>query len=107
MYVLVDDISKCTWILFLEHKDELFHILISFVKIWKENDSSIVHVRSDISGEFVNHSFLTYCEKYGIKHEFSCISTPQQKGMLKEKNKTLQEMAWQWLMNILFHNICG
>jgi len=40
----------------------------------------ILKVRSDHGGEIENELFETFCEKYGIVHEFSSRRTPQQNG---------------------------
>ena len=62
-------------------------------RVKKEKNFSILRIRSDKGGEFINHSFITYCEENRIKHELSCPRTPQQNGVVKRKNRTLQEMA--------------
>jgi len=78
----------------LEHKDEAFSRFHVFRKrVEKEKDFPILRIRSDRDGEFINHSFITYCEENGIKHKLSCPITPQQNGVVKRKNRTLQEMA--------------
>ena len=43
--------------------------------------------------EFENALFESFCMKNGIEHEFSTPKTPQQNGVVKRKNRTLQEMA--------------
>ena len=53
----------------------------------------ILRIRSYRGGEFINHSFITYCEENEIKHELSCSKTPQQNRVVERKNRTLQEMA--------------
>jgi len=53
----------------------------------------ILKIRSDHGGKFENEPFGTFCEKYGIVHEFSFPRTPQQNGVVERKNRTLQEMA--------------
>jgi len=53
----------------------------------------ILKVRIDHGGEFENEPFETFCEKYGIIHEFSSPRTLQQNGVVERKNRTLQEMA--------------
>jgi len=53
----------------------------------------ILKIGSDHGGEFENESFETFCEKFGIVHEFSSPRTPQQNGVVERKNRTLQEMA--------------
>ena len=52
---------------FLEHKDEAFSNLHVFRKrVEKEKDFLILRIRSDKDGEFINHSFITYCEENRI-----------------------------------------
>ena len=92
--VLVDDFSRFTWIFFLEHKDQTFLLFNIFQKrVEKEKEFSILRIRSDRGGEFVNQLFMTYCDENGIKHEKSCLRTPQQNGVVERKNRTLQEMS--------------
>ena len=52
-----------------------------------------MRIRSGRGGEFINHSFITYCEEYEIKHEFSYPKTPQQNGVVERKNRTFQKMS--------------
>ena len=44
-------------------------------------------------------NFESFCEKNGIKKEFSASKTPQQNGMVKRKNQVIQEMARVMLLN--------
>jgi len=90
-FVIVDDFSRYTWVLFLKHKDEAFEIFCSLVQ--NEKESNIIFVRSDHGGEFENLSFKTCFDKKGISHNFSCARIPQQNGVVERKNRTLQEMA--------------
>ena len=93
-FVLVDDFSHFTWVFFLVHKNQAFSHFQAFKKrVEKEKDSSILRIRSDRGGEFNNQPFTTFCEEHGIKHELSCLRTPQQNGVVERKNCTLQEMA--------------
>ena len=93
-FVIVDDYSRFTWVLFLKNKDDSFEMFKVFCKrIQNEKESNIVAVRSDHGGEFENHLFKTFFEKHGISHNFSCPRTPQQNGVVERKNRTLQEMA--------------
>ena len=92
--ILVDDFSHFTWIFFLEHKDQTFsHFEIFRKRVEKEKGFSALRIRIDGGDEFINQSFITYCEENGIKHELSCPRTPQQNGVVERKNHTLQEMA--------------
>ena len=49
--------------------------------------------RSDHGGEFENDSFHLFCEENEILHNFSIARTPQQNGVAKRKDRSLQEMA--------------
>ena len=53
----------------------------------------IVLVRSDNGRECDQLGFQSFCEKYGISHNFSTPGTPQQNSVVDWKNRTLEEMA--------------
>ena len=94
IFVLVNDFSRFTWVFFLEHKDDAFSCFNVFrKKVEKDKDFLILRIRSDRGGEFINHSFITYCEENGIKCELSYLRTPQQNGIIERKNRTLQEIV--------------
>jgi transposase InsO family protein len=52
-----------------------------------------MRICSDHGNEFENAWFEEYCDSYGIQQEFSSPITPQQNGVVEQKNKVLQEMA--------------
>jgi len=58
-----------------------------------EKSSKIVSIQSDHGGEFQNERFEHFCEKHGIKHNFSAPRTPQQNGVVERKNRSLEELA--------------
>jgi len=93
-FVIVDDYSRYTWVLFLAHKDEAH---ISFVKFCKrvqnEKGFTIVNIRSDRGREFDNKDIELFCDENGFGHNFSAPRTPQQNGVVERKNRSLQEMA--------------
>jgi len=62
-------------------------------RVKKGKKNLIFSIKSDRGGEFINHSFITYCEEHGIKHELSCPRTSLQYRVVKRKNCTLQEMV--------------
>ena len=59
----------------------------------------IVKIRSDHGKEFENTRFESFCEKNGIKKEFSAPKTLQQNGVVEKKNRVIQEMARVMLLN--------
>ena len=92
--MIVDDFSRYTWVLFLAHKNDVFHDFSKLCrKIQNEKGFTISCIRSDHGREFENVEFKSFCDKQGIEHTFSAPRTPQQNGVVERKNRTLQEMA--------------
>nr|CAN62159.1 hypothetical protein VITISV_041771 [Vitis vinifera] len=93
-FVIVDEFSRYTWVLFLSQKNEAFYGFSKFCnKVQNEKGFTITCIRSDHGREFENINFEDYCNEHGINHNFSTPRTPQQNGVVERKNKTLQEMA--------------
>ena len=93
-YVIVDDFSKYTWVLFLSQKNEAFYEFSKFCnKAQNKKGFTITCIRSDHEREFENIDFEEYCNEHGINHNFSAPRTPQQNRVVERKNRTLQEIA--------------
>ncbi|KAH9723261.1 Integrase catalytic domain-containing protein [Citrus sinensis] len=93
-FVIVDDYSRYTWALFLANKDDAIDAFRIFFKmVQNEKGYSITCIKSDHGGEFENHAFENFCNDLGIEHQFSSPRTPQQNGVVKRKNRSIQEMA--------------
>jgi transposase InsO family protein len=76
--------------LFLGDKSETPEIFKTFVRrAQREYNSSIVKIQSDNGFEFKNINIEDWCDKEGVKHEFSVTYTPQQNRVVERKNKTL------------------
>ncbi|GJR27651.1 ribonuclease H-like domain-containing protein [Tanacetum coccineum] len=75
-------------------KDETSGILKSFIT-GVENliDQRVKVIRCDNETEFKNKEMNQFCERKGIKREFSVARTPQQNGVADRKNRTLIEAA--------------
>ncbi|GJR69537.1 ribonuclease H-like domain-containing protein [Tanacetum coccineum] len=56
-------------------------------------DQKVKVIRCDNGTEFKNKEMNQFCERKGIKREFSVARTPQQNGVAKRKNRTLIEAA--------------
>ena len=54
---------------------------------------SLVCPRSDHGKEFKNLSFINFCNEHGVDHNFSVLRTPQQNGMIEQKNRILEDMT--------------
>ncbi|KAH9743821.1 hypothetical protein KPL70_003436 [Citrus sinensis] len=93
-FVIVDDYSRYTWVLFLANKDDAIDAFqIFYKKVQNEKGYSIACIRSDHGGEFENHAFENFCNDFGIEHQFSSPRTPQQNGVVERKNRSIQEIA--------------
>ncbi|KAH9762390.1 hypothetical protein KPL70_000794 [Citrus sinensis] len=93
-FVIVDDYSRYTWVLFLANKDDAIDAFRIFCKkVQNEKGYSITCIRSDHGGEFENHAFENFCNDFGIEHQFSSPRTLQQNGVVERKNRSIQEMA--------------
>jgi len=73
--VIVNDYSRFTWTLLLATKNDMFHAFKRLAKILE------------------NEKFEHFCEKDGIKHNFSAPRTPQQNGVAERNNISLEELA--------------
>ncbi|GKC81821.1 putative reverse transcriptase, RNA-dependent DNA polymerase [Tanacetum coccineum] len=92
--VVTDDYSKFTWVLFLASKDETSGILKSFItEIENLVDKKVKIIICDNGTEFKKRVMSEFCEKKGIKKEFSVARTPQQNGVTGRRNRTLIEAA--------------
>ena len=74
--VIVDDFSRYTWVEFLREKSEACEKMEVLCKrLQNEKGVSIVKIRSDYGKEFENTRFDSFCERNGIKKEFSAPKT--------------------------------
>ncbi|GJS78125.1 putative ribonuclease H-like domain-containing protein [Tanacetum coccineum] len=91
---VTDDYSRFTWVIFLASKDETSDILKSFItEIENLVNKKVKIIRCDNGTEFKNRAMSDFCEKKGIKREFSIARTPQQNGVAERRNMTLIEAA--------------
>ncbi|GJR00998.1 retrovirus-related pol polyprotein from transposon TNT 1-94 [Tanacetum coccineum] len=93
--VIVNDYSRYTWTRFLKDKIEAFNQFEIFSrKIQNQLGFLIVSIRTDHGREFDNEvQFGEFCNANGITHNFSALRTPQSNGVVKRKNRTLQEIS--------------
>jgi hypothetical protein len=93
-FVIIDDYSRYTWVLFLAHKKEAHKAFVKHCRrIQNEKGYTINNVRSDRGREFDNQDIELYCDQNGFGHNFSAPRTPQQNGVVERKNRSLQEMS--------------
>ncbi|GJW60334.1 putative ribonuclease H-like domain-containing protein [Tanacetum coccineum] len=101
--VVTDDYSRFTWVFFLASKDETSSILKSFItQIENLVDKKVKIIIYDNGTEFKNRVMSEFCEKKGIKREFSIARTPQQNGVAERRNRTLIEAARTMLATLSY-----
>ncbi|GKF16751.1 putative ribonuclease H-like domain-containing protein, partial [Tanacetum coccineum] len=89
-----------SWVFFLATKDETSGILKSFItRVENLIDQKVKVIRCDNGTEFKNKEINQFCERKGIKREFSVARTPQQNGAAERKNRTLIEAARTMLVD--------
>ncbi|BBG95385.1 RmlC-like cupins superfamily protein [Prunus dulcis] len=88
---IVDDYSRCTWVYLMHHKSDARQKLTTFINLVETQFSSHVKiVRSDNGPEFLMTQFFS---DKGILHHTSCVSTPQQNGVVERKHRHLLNVA--------------
>ncbi|GJV81924.1 putative ribonuclease H-like domain-containing protein [Tanacetum coccineum] len=98
--VITDDYSRFIWVFFLASKDETSGILKNFItEIENLVDKKVKIIRCDNGTEFKNRVMNEFCEKKGIKREFSVVRTPQQNSVAKRRNRTLIEATRTMLVD--------
>jgi hypothetical protein len=92
--LIIDDYSRLTWVAFLKEKSEALEKFKVF-KALTENQTGkrLKAVRSDRGGEFSSGNFKEFCDKHGIKREYTIPKTPQQNGVVERQNRSVQQMA--------------
>ena len=79
VFVLVDDFSIFTWVLFLTNKSDAFNYFQKLVKkIQNEHNLKIVKLRSDNGTEFLNENFNDFCDELGIIQNYSAAKSSYQ-----------------------------
>ncbi|GKA48130.1 retrovirus-related pol polyprotein from transposon TNT 1-94 [Tanacetum coccineum] len=92
--VIVDDYSRYTWVHYLRSKDKAPEVIKTFLKkIIVLLQARVNMVRTDNGIEFKNQVLQEYFNSVGISHQASSVRTPQQNGVVEQRNCTLVEAA--------------
>lgn len=96
MYFLlfIDDYTRKTWVYLLKEKSDAFEVFKKF-KAQVENESacSIKLIRTDRGEEFTLDRFNQFCDDLGVQHLLTIPRSPQQNGVVEQKNRTILNMA--------------
>ncbi|KAE8711123.1 hypothetical protein F3Y22_tig00110303pilonHSYRG00264 [Hibiscus syriacus] len=88
----IDDSTRKVWVYFLKKKSEVFDTFRKW-KAMVENKTGlkVKRLSSDNGGEYRDSRFRDFCANNGIKMETTVPLTPQQNGVAKRMNRTLNE----------------
>jgi len=92
---IVDDYSRGTWTFLLSTKSNAFPTLKSFfAMVERQFNTKVKCIRSDNALELGKGTCeAVYLQNHGIIHQQSCVSTPQQNGVVERKHRHLLEIA--------------
>jgi len=92
--LLIDDLTRATWIVLLKEKLETFKHFKKFkAQVENEKYLNIKLLRLERGGEYNSSEFEELYEKHNILTKYSVARTPQQNGLVERKNRTIQEMV--------------
>lgn len=98
-FLIVDDHNRFMWLYLLKNKSETLQVFKDFVKqIESKTEKNVKIIRSDRGGEFMSHSFKSFYNEKGIKHELTAPASPQQNGAVERRNRTIVEMVRTMLL---------
>ncbi|GJV10011.1 retrovirus-related pol polyprotein from transposon TNT 1-94 [Tanacetum coccineum] len=93
--VIVDDLFKKPGLLLstIQGMETQQFSKTSVTMIHANLQSHVLTVRTDRGTEFLNKTLHAYFKEEGIKHQTSIARTPEQKGIVERRNRTLVEAA--------------
>ncbi|GJX24386.1 retrovirus-related pol polyprotein from transposon TNT 1-94 [Tanacetum coccineum] len=108
VFVIVDDYSRYTWVVFLISKDEAPGEIKTFLKkIIGLLQAPVIIVRTDNNTEFKYQVLQEYFNSVGISHQASSVCTPQQNRVVERRSRTLVEAARTIKPDISFLHVFG
>jgi transposase InsO family protein len=92
--VLVDDLSRCMWVVVLGSKGEVANaIRHAQAAAEAECGRKLRVLRTDNGGEFTVAEFASYYADEGVQHHYSTSYNPQQNDVVERRNQTVVGMA--------------
>lgn len=78
----------------LKLKSDVIVVLKNFIKLVQNQFNRIIKAfRSDNEGEFLHSECSAFFQNHGIKHQRTCVYTPQQNGIAEGKNRHILEVT--------------
>ena len=92
--VFIDDSSRKIWVYFLKNKFDVFENFKKWnAMVETETNLEVKYLRSNNKGEYIEKGSSEYCIAQGIRMEKTIPKTPQQNGVIKRMNRTLNDCA--------------
>jgi hypothetical protein len=93
-FLLVDDLSRFTWLVLLNTKDEATITLETFqARTEVEAGRKLGILRIDRGGEFTTRNFLDHCIEHCIQCHLTAPYTPEQNRVVERRNHSVMGMA--------------
>lgn len=90
--LLKDDFSGYRFVYFLKNKSETKERIENFITlVEKQTGNKVLTLRTDNGLEFINLELKELLEKKGIRHERSCVYSPEQNGRTEREMRTIVE----------------
>jgi len=88
----IDDHPRKSWLYLLKTKDEVFDKFKEFrVEVETLTKKKIKTLRFDNGGEYTSEELISYCKDVGIKRKHVVPYYPEQNGLAKRKNRSIEE----------------
>lgn len=92
--IFVDDVSRFTWVYFLQHKSEVFSVFKYFYAMVRTQfEKNIKILRTDSGGEYISKDFEHFLATEGVIHQKTCPHQSQQNGVAERKHRHIIETA--------------
>jgi transposase InsO family protein len=90
--IFIDDYSRKTLLYLLKTKDEVFSKFQDFkAEIENLTNKKIKTLRTNNGGEYTSKEFVDFCKSAGIRRDLTVPHNPQQNGVPKRKNGSIEE----------------
>ena len=97
---ITDDYTRKIGVLFLKSKDEAPNKIKEYIdQLENEKGEKVKRFRSDNGLEYCNRTLQGFFTGRGIRHERTCVETPQMNGVAERANRTLLDMVRSMLFS--------
>ena len=91
----------------IKNKNDTFDDSSFCKRIKNQKSLNIVTIRSDHGGEFKNESFVSFCDKYDITHNFIFPRASPQNGLWRKSIGLCKNVLEPCLWTVIYQNNFG